>query len=620
MRVDGLEKRGSCSIVTFQVETFTWQLCLEPVVVIMVVVYTSNHLNHTAVFALLAAVKKRPTIRFLSSSEVCKQLAYKVSEKLKSEATVFAPSVCSLCLCAYGWVCFFIFVAFQYSCTQQTHKQQFSSPPSLLIVWDRREDPVTPLLFQWTYQVSFCFAWLWFAVVCFICLNLGDGARAARDYRKLCWFEESRAGSQSWHCGVSSFRVFGVFLFVRWVGLLELCFVCVFDVTAVVCLIVVLLYSKLSCLPPRTGGTSGTFTLTYEQTRNEKQTKQPNEMHKLFFSDTCTKTGVTCRPQSKSSWTSINENSKSTNNSLALVCSFSLLFVVFLSSKVFVLNRGHAKVRGQLSGVQSAGWCVVCVVLCSFVCVGTVSKHIGVTTEMHRISTQHTTTQNKPNNTHNSRTTQIIRCIKSGTRVGMRDKHKFQREHCCMFLLRVWFWLFVLLILLNKHNNRRFWDSWTNTMSTSMTNSDLCCCILWGICLSVCLFLLFVVVWLCVDTKTKQKMCHDSQRFSNRRQIQMESENYAEYVIHTQPTQCWHTHRQQKQWWDIAARQNEAVRTHSQTWTTKLHPTNTKQTQTHRGCWFVWSEHNNRKTFRAHTNSSQSMFLICLFCLFDVCF
>ncbi|XP_078689211.1 vacuolar protein sorting-associated protein 45-like isoform X1 [Branchiostoma floridae x Branchiostoma belcheri] len=70
--------------------------------------------------ALLLALKKCPMIRFQNSSEMAKRLAENVRQVISKEAGLF----------------------------------DFRKPdvPPLLLILDRRDDPVTPLLNQWTYQ------------------------------------------------------------------------------------------------------------------------------------------------------------------------------------------------------------------------------------------------------------------------------------------------------------------------------------------------------------------------------------------------------------------------------------------------------------------------------------
>ena len=72
------------------------------------------------VLAMLLALKKKPLIRFEKNSLLCKKLATEV----------------------------------RYAITQEEQLFDFRKPdtPPILLLIDRREDPVTPLLTQWTYQ------------------------------------------------------------------------------------------------------------------------------------------------------------------------------------------------------------------------------------------------------------------------------------------------------------------------------------------------------------------------------------------------------------------------------------------------------------------------------------
>lgn len=70
--------------------------------------------------AMLLALKKKPLIRYEKHSNLCKKLATEV----------------------------------RYSMTQEEQLFDFRKPdtPPILLLVDRRDDPVTPLLTQWTYQ------------------------------------------------------------------------------------------------------------------------------------------------------------------------------------------------------------------------------------------------------------------------------------------------------------------------------------------------------------------------------------------------------------------------------------------------------------------------------------
>ena len=72
------------------------------------------------VIALLLSLKKRPLIRYQKNSLLAKKLATEV----------------------------------RYQITQEDQLFDFRKPdtPPILLIIDRRDDPVTPLLTQWTYQ------------------------------------------------------------------------------------------------------------------------------------------------------------------------------------------------------------------------------------------------------------------------------------------------------------------------------------------------------------------------------------------------------------------------------------------------------------------------------------
>eukprot|EP00730_Choanoeca_flexa_P005514 TRINITY_DN11964_c0_g1_i2.p1 TRINITY_DN11964_c0_g1~~TRINITY_DN11964_c0_g1_i2.p1 ORF type:complete len:582 (+),score=99.92 TRINITY_DN11964_c0_g1_i2:56-1747(+) len=71
--------------------------------------------------AVLLSLKKRPVIRFAKGSDACRQLGEEVSYQIDQQAEVFD--------------------------FRQSHDVQ-----PLLMIIDRRDDPVTPMLNQWTYQ------------------------------------------------------------------------------------------------------------------------------------------------------------------------------------------------------------------------------------------------------------------------------------------------------------------------------------------------------------------------------------------------------------------------------------------------------------------------------------
>ncbi|XP_044766692.1 vacuolar protein sorting-associated protein 45 [Coccinella septempunctata] len=71
------------------------------------------------VISVLLSLKKCPLIRYQNNSKLCKELGKKISDIISKESTLFA----------FG-----------------------QSSQSLLLILDRRDDPITPLLNQWTYQ------------------------------------------------------------------------------------------------------------------------------------------------------------------------------------------------------------------------------------------------------------------------------------------------------------------------------------------------------------------------------------------------------------------------------------------------------------------------------------
>uniref|UniRef100_A0A6B2ELS1 Vacuolar protein sorting-associated protein 45 n=1 Tax=Phlebotomus kandelakii TaxID=1109342 RepID=A0A6B2ELS1_9DIPT len=75
------------------------------------------------VTGVLLSHKMRPVIRFRAGSNVAQALAKQVSEKISKESSLFDFPI-----------------------------RESGAPPPLLLILDRRDDPVTPLLSQWTYQ------------------------------------------------------------------------------------------------------------------------------------------------------------------------------------------------------------------------------------------------------------------------------------------------------------------------------------------------------------------------------------------------------------------------------------------------------------------------------------
>lgn len=82
-------------------------------------------LNRSAqgIIAVLLSLKLMPTVRYRNGSAVAELLAKKVYEKISTESSLF-----------------------------DFRAQDNGAPPPLLLILDRKDDPVTPLLNQWTYQ------------------------------------------------------------------------------------------------------------------------------------------------------------------------------------------------------------------------------------------------------------------------------------------------------------------------------------------------------------------------------------------------------------------------------------------------------------------------------------
>ncbi|XP_034828183.1 vacuolar protein sorting-associated protein 45 [Maniola hyperantus] len=88
--------------------------------------WNQQHLQRCSqgLLALLLSLKRRPVIRYEAGSEACSRLAERVRELVRREAVLMDYNI------------------------------PFNGdvPPPQLLILDRRDDPVTPLLTQWTYQ------------------------------------------------------------------------------------------------------------------------------------------------------------------------------------------------------------------------------------------------------------------------------------------------------------------------------------------------------------------------------------------------------------------------------------------------------------------------------------
>lgn len=87
--------------------------------------WTPEALNRSVegITSLLLSLKFRPFIRYRANSTMAQSLAKHIQEKINKESTLFDFPM-----------------------------QDTGAPPPLLLIMDRRDDPVTPLLNQWTYQ------------------------------------------------------------------------------------------------------------------------------------------------------------------------------------------------------------------------------------------------------------------------------------------------------------------------------------------------------------------------------------------------------------------------------------------------------------------------------------
>lgn len=112
-----LLNRSVRNFVTMSNRNYFSHLC----VAIQGLTWDPVHLHRTVqgITSVLLSLKKCPYIRYQNSSDMAKRLAEKIREVLSKESNSF-------------------------------EFRQESNP--LLLIVDRRDDPVTPLLNQWTYQ------------------------------------------------------------------------------------------------------------------------------------------------------------------------------------------------------------------------------------------------------------------------------------------------------------------------------------------------------------------------------------------------------------------------------------------------------------------------------------
>jgi len=83
-----------------------------------------NRLSDALLAVLLSVKKARPFIRYQKNSDLCRNIAEAVNERIDEQKDLFK--------------------------IPQSEAHRSSTP--LLLLLDRREDPITPLLTQWTYQ------------------------------------------------------------------------------------------------------------------------------------------------------------------------------------------------------------------------------------------------------------------------------------------------------------------------------------------------------------------------------------------------------------------------------------------------------------------------------------
>lgn len=103
---------------------FSFQVspCLDAILGGIGAAMTNPNFDRTVdgIAAALLSLKRKPVVRFQESSSLCRNLAERVAVRMDQEASL------------YGF------------------REQDRAP--LLLILDRREDPVTPLLNQWTYE------------------------------------------------------------------------------------------------------------------------------------------------------------------------------------------------------------------------------------------------------------------------------------------------------------------------------------------------------------------------------------------------------------------------------------------------------------------------------------
>lgn len=86
--------------------------------------------------AVLLSLRKKPIIRYERMSGMAKKLAAQLHVSVR----------------IFFLICLMIFVQHRIQSESSLFDFRLAQVPPLLLILDRRNDPVTPLLSQWTYQ------------------------------------------------------------------------------------------------------------------------------------------------------------------------------------------------------------------------------------------------------------------------------------------------------------------------------------------------------------------------------------------------------------------------------------------------------------------------------------
>jgi vacuolar protein sorting-associated protein 45 len=113
-------------------EIYADYMCINPDLFSLNIPTSLNSLNWQSealerstngIIGVLLSLKLRPTIRFRNGSQPAQSLAKRVQDTMNKESSLFS-----------------------------FRPPENGIPPPLLLILDRRDDPITPLLTQWTYQ------------------------------------------------------------------------------------------------------------------------------------------------------------------------------------------------------------------------------------------------------------------------------------------------------------------------------------------------------------------------------------------------------------------------------------------------------------------------------------